>query len=158
MTNKNLLIFAALAVVGYILYRQWKSAKDKNDSGGSAGTETGSNTGIIGSKAPAAANGQVDGGNVDINLTLYKGINAKASVRQLQAEMNQFLPVAYAKLETSTGVFGPKTLSALKSFWGREQVTIAQIRAMGKPPAATIYENSGGRNTSWINNFFNPFG
>lgn len=149
MTNKNLLIFLGLALIGYMLYRKWQSKQ--------AATQTAAaipNTGT-GTKVVTSGNGQLDGGQVDINLTLYKGVKAKASVKQLQAEINQFLPALYPKLGMD-GDFGDKTYKALKNFWDREQVTIAQIRSIGKPPKATMYDNTGG-STSIFQNFLHPF-
>lgn len=148
MSNKNLLIFAALALIGYLLYRRWKSNQTATQPTGTAGTASGT-------KIVTSGSGQLDGGQVDINLTLYKGVKAKVSVKKLQAEMNQFLPAAYPKLSLD-GDFGNKTLTALKNFWDREQVTIAQVRSIGKPPKAQIYESTGGSN-SILNNFLNPF-
>lgn len=83
---------------------------------------------------------------VTVNTRLGKGSRGEM-VALLQKTVNGFLPSSYTKLAVD-GVFGTKTETALRTFWGVATASVQEIKDRGVTAAITLWGSGSGSGSS----------
>jgi hypothetical protein len=127
---------AGVGVAGLFGMRLYKNAIDNLKNNQPSDTSGAENTGT--------ASGTVGGvaSTMTVNTTLGKGSRGEM-VALLQKTINSFLPSKYTKLVVD-GVFGSKTETALKTFWGVSTASVQYIRDKGVTVAISNYNSLSG--------------
>ena len=122
-----------LGLVGSRVYvNVMKAIEGKQPANTSGAESTGTASGTVGGVAST----------MTVNTTLGKGARGEM-VALLQKTINSFLPSKYTKL-VADGVFGSKTETALKTFWGVSTASVQYIRDKGVTVAISNYNSLSG--------------
>lgn len=126
LTNKNLLYLAAFALIGYLIYRQYKSmvkniAKEKEGEQINGPAPVNAATGV-----KVSSWGTYDP-ETNFDLNLKKGMY-NGSVKYAQQLMNKYLPYqGVPELDPVDGKFGTDTENAMAALYGTRQATLRYL-------------------------------